>query len=72
MKACGVPVLQSKTVQTFDDAKKVTKDLGCPVIVRFAYTLGGKGGVVAHNEIELHEIVGRGLTASMVGQILVE
>ncbi len=72
MKACGVPVLQSKTVKTFEDAKKVAKDLGYPVIVRVAYTLGGKGGGVAHNEIELHEIAGRGLTASMVGQILVE
>ena len=72
MKQCGVPVLKSKTVTTFDDAKKVAKDLGYPVIVRVAYTLGGKGGGVAHNEIELHEIVGRGLTASMVGQILIE
>ena len=72
MKECGVPVLKSKTVGTFDEAKKVAKDLGYPVIVRVAYTLGGKGGGVAHNEIELHEIVGRGLTASMVGQILIE
>ncbi len=72
MKECGVPVLESKTVQTFEEAKKVAKDLGYPVIVRVAFTLGGKGGGVAHNEIELHEIVGRGLTASMVGQILIE
>jgi len=72
MTECDVPVLQSKTVKTFDDAKKVAKELGYPVIIRVAYTLGGKGGGVAHNEIELHEIVGRGLTASMVGQILIE
>ena len=43
MKKCGVPVLKSKTVQSFDDAKKVAKDLGYPVIIRVAYTLGGKG-----------------------------
>ena len=72
MQECGVPVLKSKTVHTFDDAKKVAEELGYPVIVRVAYTLGGKGGGVAHNEIELHEITGRGLAASLVGQILVE
>ena len=72
MQKCGVPVLKSKTVHTFEDAKKVAKELGYPVIVRVAYTLGGKGGGIAHNEIELHEIAGRGLAASLVGQILVE
>ena len=72
MKECGVPVLRSKTVQRFEDAKKVAEELGYPVIVRVAYTLGGKGGGVAHNEIELYEIVGRGLAASLVGQILIE
>ena len=39
---------------------------------RVAYTLGGRGGGIAHNEIELHEIVERGLNASLVGQVLVE
>ena len=72
MQKCGVPVLKSKTVHTFEDAKKVAEELGYPVIVRVAYTLGGKGGGVAHNEIELHEIAERGIAASLVGQILVE
>ena len=72
MQKCGVPVLKSKTVNTFEDAKKVAEEIGYPVIVRVAYTLGGKGGGVAHNEIELYEITGRGLAASLVGQILVE
>ena len=72
MVECHVPVLKSKTVKTFDEAKKIAKELGYPVIIRVAYTLGGKGGGVAHNEIELHEIVGRGLNASMIGQILIE
>ena len=54
-KTCGVPVLKSKTVNTFEDAKQVADELGYPVIVRVAYTLGGKGGGIAHNEIELHE-----------------
>jgi len=72
MQKCGVPVLKSGTVHTFEDAKKVAEEIGYPVIVRVAYTLGGKGGGVAHNEIELYEITGRGLAVSLVGQILVE
>ena len=72
MTEAGVPVLKSKTVTNFDDAKKVAEELGYPVIIRVAYTLGGRGGGIAHNEIELHEIVERGLNASLVGQVLVE
>ncbi len=72
MKECGVPVLKSKTVTNFEDAKKAAEELVYPVIIRVAYTLGGRGGGVAYNEIELHEIVERGLKASLVGQVLVE
>ncbi len=54
------------------DAKKIAEELSYPVIIRVAYTLGGRGGGVAYNEIELHEIVERGLKASLVGQVLVE
>jgi len=72
MNECGVPVLNSKTVTNFDDAKKAAEELSYPVIIRVAYTLGGRGGGVAYNEIELHEIVERGLKASLVGQVLIE
>ena len=72
MTEAGVPVLKSKTVTNFDDAKKTAEELGYPVIIRVAYTLGGRGGGIAHNEIELHEIVERGLNASLVGQVLIE
>ena len=72
MRSAGVPVLNSKTVTNFEDAKKAAIELNYPVIIRVAYTLGGRGGGVAHNEIELHEIVERGLKASLVGQVLVE
>ena len=72
MSECNVPVLKSKTVTTFEDAKKAAEDLAYPVIVRVAYTLGGRGGGVAYNEIELHEIVERGFKASIVGQVLIE
>ena len=72
MTECGVPVLRSRTVTDFGGAREAAAELGYPVIVRVAYTLGGKGGGIAHNEIELHEIVGRGINASLVGQVLVE
>ncbi|MGI0082206.1 MAG: carbamoyl-phosphate synthase (glutamine-hydrolyzing) large subunit [Nitrosopumilaceae archaeon] len=72
MIQCGIPVLKSKTVYNFEEAKQVANELGYPVIIRVAYTLGGKGGGVAHNEIELYEIVSRGLNASLVGQVLIE
>ena len=72
MKETSVPVLKSKTVTNFEDAKKAAEELHYPVIIRVAYTLGGRGGGVAHNEIDLYEIVERGLKASLVGQVLVE
>ena len=72
MKESQVPVLNSKTVTNFEDAKKAAEELSYPVIIRVAYTLGGRGGGIAHNEIELHEIVERGLRASIVGQVLIE
>ncbi len=72
MIECRVPVLKSKTVTNFEDAKKAAEELVYPVIIRVAYTLGGRGGGVAYNEIELHEIVERGIKASLVGQVLVE
>lgn len=72
MTECNVPVLKSNTVTNFDDAKKVAEELAYPVIVRVAYTLGGRGGGIAYNEYDLHEIVERGLKASLVGQVLIE
>ena len=72
MGESNVPVLRSKTVTNFEDAKKAAEELCYPVIIRVAYTLGGRGGGVAYNEIELHEIVERGLKASLVGQVLIE
>lgn len=72
MTEVGVPVLKSRTVTNFADAKDAAEELSYPVIIRVAYTLGGRGGGIAHNEIELYEIVERGLKASLVGQVLVE
>jgi carbamoyl-phosphate synthase large subunit len=68
----GVPVLNSAPAHSLKEAGIIAKDIGYPVIVRVAYTLGGKGGGVAYNEYELQEVVQRGLPLSLVNQVLVE
>jgi carbamoyl-phosphate synthase large subunit len=72
MLKAGVPPLRSKAATTVADALDVGKEIGYPVIVRVAYTLGGKGAGVAHNAWELKEIVTRGLAQSRINQVLVE
>jgi carbamoyl-phosphate synthase large subunit len=72
MKNSDVPVLKSDPAYSLTEALKTAKEIGYPVIVRVAYTLGGKGGGVAYNEYELQEIVQRGLGLSMVHQVLIE
>ncbi len=72
MLKSDVPVLRSFAVNSLDEAFKAAKEIGYPVIIRVAYTLGGRGGGVAYNEYELQEIAQRGLNLSMVHQILIE
>ncbi|HEX2408371.1 MAG TPA: carbamoyl-phosphate synthase large subunit, partial [Nitrososphaeraceae archaeon] len=72
MQKSNIPILPSSAVYSVQDAIKIAKQIGYPVIVRVAYTLGGKGGGVAHNEYELYEIVHRGITLSMSKQVLIE
>ncbi len=72
MIASMVPVLDSAPAHSVEEANVIANNIGYPVIVRVAYTLGGKGGGVAYNEYELQEIVQRGLPLSIVHQVLVE
>jgi carbamoyl-phosphate synthase large subunit len=72
MLKAGVPPLRSKAATTVAAALDVAQEIGYPVIVRVAYTLGGKGAGVAHNAWELKEIVTRGLAQSRINQVLVE
>ena len=62
----------SKAVYSLDDARTVAKEIGYPIIVRVAFTLGGRGGGVAFNEYELDAIVEKGLANSIVHQVLIE
>lgn len=68
----GVPVPKSKRASDLNGAVEAAKEIGYPVIVRVAYTLGGQGSGVAFDEEKLREIALRGLSYSRIGQILVE
>ncbi len=72
MESIGEPCIISKVVTTYDDARDFAREIGFPVIVRPAYTLGGSGGGIAANEGELEEIAPNGLSLSRVGQVLIE
>ncbi len=72
MEKIGEPVAASLVVETVDDGIRFTNTIGYPVVLRPAYTLGGSGGGIAHNETELIEILSNGLRLSRVGQVLVE
>ncbi len=72
MTRARVPTLPSRAVYSYEEALDAAKELGFPVIVRVAFTLGGRGGGVARDPEELREVVGRGLRASPVGQVLLE
>ncbi len=72
MESIGEPCVASKVVHTVEDALDFGKEIGLPVIVRPAYTLGGTGGGIANTLAELEEIAGSGIRLSRVSEILVE
>ncbi len=72
MEKLGIEMPRSKTVNTLEDAEAAAEDLGYPVVIRPAYTMGGTGGGLVYNIEELRVIAPRGLAASLVNQILVE
>jgi len=72
MQSIGEPVPVSRIVDNVDAALAFAAEIGFPLIVRPAFTLGGTGGGIARNAAELRAIAGSGLRASLIGQILVE
>ena len=72
MESIGQPCVTSKVVNTVEDAVSFTNEIGYPVIVRPAYTLGGTGGGIAYDELSLREICDRGLNLSRVHEVLIE
>ena len=72
MEKIGEPCAPSLVVENVEDGIAFSNKIGYPVVLRPAYTLGGSGGGIAHNQVELVEILENGLRLSRVGQVLVE
>src|SRR5690554_1437384 len=72
MAELNIEMARSEAVVTVEAAERVAEELGYPVVVRPAYTMGGTGGGLVYNLEELRVIAARGIAASMIGQILIE
>ncbi|OGV67745.1 MAG: carbamoyl phosphate synthase large subunit [Lentisphaerae bacterium RIFOXYC12_FULL_60_16] len=72
MNRLGIEVPKSTAVYTVEEAERVSAELGYPVVVRPAYTMGGTGGGLVYNVEELRLIASRGIAASMINQVLIE
>jgi carbamoyl-phosphate synthase large subunit len=72
MTRLGIEMPKSKAVNTVEDAETAAAELGYPVVIRPAYTMGGTGGGLVYNIEELRVIASRGLSASIVNQVLIE
>lgn len=72
MDKLGIGTPRSMPAYSVEEAEKIALELGFPVVIRPAYTMGGTGGGLVYNIEELRIVANRGITASMVGQILIE
>ncbi len=72
MEALGIEMARSEVAYSVDEALAIADQLGYPVVLRPAYTMGGAGGGLVYNREELSTVCARGLQASLVGQVLVE
>ncbi|MCD8053810.1 MAG: carbamoyl-phosphate synthase large subunit [Lachnospiraceae bacterium] len=72
MNALGIEMARSQVAYSVDEALAIADELGYPVVLRPAYTMGGAGGGLVYNIEELKTVCARGLQASLVGQVLVE
>jgi carbamoyl-phosphate synthase large subunit len=72
MNRLGVAMPLSDPAFSVEEAERIAKELGYPVVIRPAYTLGGTGGGIAWNVEELRTIAARGISFSLVGQVLIE
>ena len=72
MQRLGIDLPRSEIAHSVEEAEQFASELGYPVVLRPAYTMGGTGGGLVYNREELGIIASRGLSASLVGQVLVE
>ncbi|MDX2434391.1 MAG: carbamoyl-phosphate synthase large subunit, partial [Desulfobacterales bacterium] len=72
MDRLGIEMARGEIAHSLEKAEEIAKELGLPVVIRPAYTMGGTGGGIAYNMNEVRLIANRGLAASLVGQVLIE
>jgi carbamoyl-phosphate synthase large subunit len=72
LQSIGEPVLESAIANSMDEAREAARNIGIPLIIRPSYTLGGTGGGIANTWDEMEEICERGLSASLIHQVLLE
>jgi carbamoyl-phosphate synthase large subunit len=72
MNRLGIEMPKSAAVNTIEDAEKIADEMGFPVVIRPAYTMGGTGGGLVYNIEEFRTVASRGLSASIVNQVLIE
>jgi carbamoyl-phosphate synthase large subunit len=72
MNRLGIEMPRSQPSFSVEEAEKIAEELGYPVVLRPAYTMGGTGGGIVYNVEELRTVAARGLAVSLVGQVLVE
>jgi carbamoyl-phosphate synthase large subunit len=72
MAGLGIDMPRSEPAYAAEEAEEIARRLGYPVVIRPAYTMGGTGGGLVYNAEELRIVAGRGIAASLVGQVLVE
>ena len=72
MNKLGIEMPKSKPATSVEEAEKIAAEMGYPVVIRPAYTMGGTGGGIVYNLEELRLIASRGISASLIGQILIE
>ena len=72
MDALGIDMARSQVAYSVEEGLAIADELGYPVVLRPAYTMGGAGGGLVYNKEELKTVMARGLQASLVGQVLVE
>ena len=72
MNSLGIGMARSEVAYSVDEALKIADELGYPVVLRPAYTMGGAGGGLVYNKEELKVVCARGIQASLINQVLVE
>jgi len=72
MKSLGIEMAKSEPAYSVEEAETIASKLGYPVVIRPAYTMGGAGGGLVYNVDELRTVASRGISASIIGQVLIE